>query len=116
MTAGFTRFTRSFLKNKLGTDDPRSVDGSGASLNHYSFTNISNKVIKMVNGNISGNKHLKLLKLAHLNTRGGLKGNKFDELGVVLDKHKPHILGTSEINHDVRDDLQTGKLNYNFHK
>ena len=70
--------------------------------------------MKIVNGNIIQHSKGSLILLAHLNTRGGLKGNKIEELGVVLDKHKPTILGVSEINYDERDSLPTSKLDYNF--
>ena len=78
----------------------------------YSHRYISNKTMHVSNGNIA--RSLKFLKLAHLNTRGGLKGTKLDELGIVLDKHLPDIFGVSEINHDERDNMPTSKLNYNF--
>ena len=83
--------------------------------NRYAPTTISNKNIKIINGNIARvSRHLREMKLAHLNTRGGIKGNKFDELGGVLDDHKPDILGLSEINYDARDNVPINLLNYNF--
>ena len=81
---------------------------------------LGNKVMHILNGNLRKKKLQKCvkvlrdLKMCHLNVRGSLKGDKFDELELVIAKHDPDFLGVSEINMDERDDVPTGRINYNF--
>ena len=86
-----------------------------ASLDRYCWSRISNRTMHALNGNISVNRQLKMLKLGHINVRGNLKNQtKFADLCQLLDDHKPDILGMSEINHDHRDSVRTDQLNYTF--
>ena len=58
---------------------------------------LGNKVMHILNGNLRKKKLQKCvkvlrdLKMCHLNVRGSLKGDKFDELELVIAKHETHI-------------------------
>ena len=85
-----------------------------ASNSKYWYRAITNKQSHAKYGNKPKGKIIKQLKIGHVNARGSLKGNKWDEFGFLVDKHNTDVLGVSEINYDARDSLPLSKINYNF--
>ena len=83
-------------------------------LNRYSPTELSNKEIHSINGNVSRSQlSNQKLKILHQNIRGGI-GKKMDEIKHIFDVYDPDILAISESNFNKDMDLNLNSINYNL--